>query len=67
LTSVQFKINVTGQVFFTLALLPLMEKSEEKKVANIASMLGDLGFAESHPEYNFASYAASKTGITMAN
>ncbi|KAE8444328.1 hypothetical protein EG329_000638 [Mollisiaceae sp. DMI_Dod_QoI] len=62
----QFKVNVTGQVFITIALLPLLEKSKEKKVVNISSMLGDLGFSETHPDYNFASYSVTKAGITMA-
>jgi hypothetical protein len=36
-------------------------------VVNIASMLGDLVFSEAHPEFNFASYAVTKAGLTMAN
>lgn len=63
----KFKVNVTSQVFFTIALLPLLERSNEKKIVNVASMLGDLGFSETHPDYNFASYAVTKAGITMAN
>lgn len=63
----QFKVNVIGQVFFTIALLPLLEKGNEKKVVNIASMLGDLGYAQSNPDLNFASYAVTKAGVSMAN
>jgi len=63
----QFRINVTAQVFFTLALLPLLEKGKEKKVVNLASMLGDLQYSEANPHLQFASYAATKAGITMAN
>lgn len=62
----QFKVNVTAQVFLTIALIPLLQRSAEKKVVNIASMLGDLGFAATNPELNFASYAATKAAITMA-
>ena len=36
-------------------------------MVNIASMLGDLVFSEAHPEFNFASYAVTKAGVTMAN
>jgi len=63
----QFKVNVTGQVFFTIALLPLLEKGAEKKVVNIASMLGDITYTEKNPALHFASYSVTKAGITMAN
>ncbi|KAE9374849.1 NAD(P)-binding protein [Stipitochalara longipes BDJ] len=63
----QFRINVTAQVFFTLALLPLLEKGTEKKVVNVTSMLGDLTYSTENPHLNFASYSATKAGITMAN
>ncbi|KAH9222550.1 hypothetical protein DL95DRAFT_354257 [Leptodontidium sp. 2 PMI_412] len=63
----QFRINVTAQVFFTLALLPLLEKGKEKKVVNIASMLGDVNHSEDNPQVQFASYSVTKAGITMAN
>ncbi|KAN0103441.1 NAD(P)-binding protein [Hyaloscypha variabilis] len=63
----QFRINVTAQVFFTLALLPLLEKGTEKKVVNVTSMLGDLTYSAENPHLQFASYSASKAGITMAN
>jgi hypothetical protein len=43
-----------------------LKKSDEKKVVNIASMLGDLGFSKSHPEFNFASYTVKETGVTIA-
>jgi NAD(P)-dependent dehydrogenase (short-subunit alcohol dehydrogenase family) len=63
----QFRVNVTAQVFFTLALLPLLEKGKEKKVVNLASMLGDLTYSAENPHLQFASYSATKAGITMAN
>ncbi|KAH8697441.1 hypothetical protein BGW36DRAFT_378708 [Talaromyces proteolyticus] len=63
----QFKINVTALVFFTIALIPLLENGQEKKVVNIASMLGDVGFALDQPSYHFSSYAVTKAGVTMAN
>ena len=63
----QFRINVTAQVFFTIALLPLLSNSTEKKVVNVTSMLGDLKYTEENPGLNFASYAASKAAVTMAN
>lgn len=63
----QFRINVTAQVFFMLALLPLLEKGKEKKVVNIASMLGDVNHSEDNPQVQFASYSVTKAGITMAN
>jgi NAD(P)-dependent dehydrogenase (short-subunit alcohol dehydrogenase family) len=47
-------------------MLPLLEKGSEKKVVNIASMLGDIGFTMANPGLNFASYSATKAGITMA-
>jgi len=62
----QFRINVTAQVFLTIALLPLLEKSTEKKVVNVTSMLGDLTYTAENPTLQFASYSASKAGITMA-
>lgn len=63
----QFRINVTAQVFFTLALLPLLSNGSEKKVVNLASMLGDIKYSEENPHLNFASYSVTKAGITMAN
>jgi NAD(P)-dependent dehydrogenase (short-subunit alcohol dehydrogenase family) len=63
----KFRINVTAQVFFTIALLPLLEKGSEKKVVNVTSMLGDLTYTAENPHLNFASYSATKAGITMAN
>jgi NAD(P)-dependent dehydrogenase (short-subunit alcohol dehydrogenase family) len=63
----QFRINVTAQVFFTLALLPLLEKGQERKVVNVTSMLGDLTYGEANPQLQFASYSASKAAVTMAN
>ena len=63
----QFKVNVTAQVFFTLALLPLLEKGNERKVVNVTSMLGDLKYSEENPHLQFASYSVTKAGITMAN
>lgn len=64
---IQFRTNVTAQVFFTLSLLPLLQNGQEKKTVNIASMLGDLTYSRENPDLQFASYAASKAGITMAN
>jgi NAD(P)-dependent dehydrogenase (short-subunit alcohol dehydrogenase family) len=63
----QFRINVTAQVFFTLALLPLLSNGTEKKVVNLASILGDIKYSEENPHLNFASYSVTKAGITMAN
>jgi NAD(P)-dependent dehydrogenase (short-subunit alcohol dehydrogenase family) len=63
----QFRVNVTAQVFFTLALLPLLEKGKDKKVVNLSSMLGDLTYSAENPNLQFASYSATKAGITMAN
>src|ERR1700760_4225678 len=63
----QWKINVVGLVFFTIALIPLLKKSSEKKVINIASMLGDLEFTEKNPNLHFSSYSVTKAAVTMAN
>jgi len=63
----QFEVNVIGLVFFTIALIPLLEKGSEKKVVNIASMLGDLTFTEKTPSLHFSSYSATKAAVTMAN
>lgn len=62
----QYRINVTAQVFFTLALIPLLENGSEKKVVNLASMLGDIKFSEDNPYLQFASYSTTKSAITMA-
>lgn len=63
----QYKINVTSVVFFTIALLPLLEAGKDKKVINLASMLGDIDYTLANPELHFSSYAATKAAITMAN
>ncbi|KAH0602174.1 hypothetical protein MHUMG1_01053 [Metarhizium humberi] len=60
---VDILINV---VFFTIALLNLLEASKEKKVVNLASMLGDLSYTFANPDVHFASYAATKAALTMA-
>jgi NAD(P)-dependent dehydrogenase (short-subunit alcohol dehydrogenase family) len=43
-----------------------LEKGSEKKVVNIASMLGDIGYTLTNPGLHFSSYAATKAGVTMA-
>jgi NAD(P)-dependent dehydrogenase (short-subunit alcohol dehydrogenase family) len=48
-------------------LIPLLEKSSEKRVINIASFLGDLRFTEENPELHFSSYSATKAAVTIAN
>jgi NAD(P)-dependent dehydrogenase (short-subunit alcohol dehydrogenase family) len=58
---------VVGLVFFTIALIPLLEKSSEKKVVNISSMLGDLEFTLKNPALNFSSYSTTKAAVTLAN
>jgi NAD(P)-dependent dehydrogenase (short-subunit alcohol dehydrogenase family) len=63
----QFEVNVLGLVFFTIALIPLLDKSSEKKVVNISSMLGDLDFTEKNPWLHFSSYSSTKAAVTMAN
>jgi NAD(P)-dependent dehydrogenase (short-subunit alcohol dehydrogenase family) len=64
----QWQVNVVGLVFFTTALLPLIEKSKEKKVINIASMLGDLGFTDRvEQKFHYSSYSVTKAAVTMAN
>ncbi|KID60997.1 NAD(P)(+)-binding proteins & short chain dehydrogenase, partial [Metarhizium hybridum] len=62
----QYKLNVTSVVFFTIALLNLLEASKEKKVVNLVSMLGDLSYTFANPDVHFASYAATKAALTMA-
>jgi len=63
----QYEVNVFGLVFFTIALIPLLEKSNEKKVINVASMLGDLEFTEKNPWLHFSSYSTTKAAVTLAN
>ncbi|POR34387.1 Putative oxidoreductase [Tolypocladium paradoxum] len=63
----QFNVNVISLVFFTIAMLPLLENGRDKKVVNLASMLGDVGFALASPELHFSSYAVTKAAVTMAN
>jgi NAD(P)-dependent dehydrogenase (short-subunit alcohol dehydrogenase family) len=63
----QFEVNVVGLVFFTIALIPLLESGSEKKVVNISSMLGDLTFTENTPSLHFSSYSATKAAVTMAS
>lgn len=64
---VQFNVNVIGLVFFTIALLPLLESGAEKKVVNIASMLGDVDYTLANPHLQFASYSVTKASVTMVN
>ena len=63
----QWQINVVGLVFFSIALIPLVEKSSEKRIVNITSMLGDITYHEKNPHLHFSSYAVTKAGVTMAN
>ena len=58
---------VVGLVFFTIALIPLLEKGKEKKVVDITSMLGDLEYTAKNPHLHFSSYATIKAAVTMAN
>ncbi|KID81745.1 NAD(P)(+)-binding proteins & short chain dehydrogenase [Metarhizium guizhouense ARSEF 977] len=46
-------------------LFPI-QASKEKKVVNLASMLGDLSYTFANPDLHFASYAATKAALTMA-
>jgi len=62
-----YEVNVFGLVFFTIALLPLLEKSNEKKVINVASFLGDIEFTEKNPWLHFSSYSTTKAAVTLAN
>ena len=62
----QFKVNVLGLVFFTNALIPLLEKGGEKKVVNVSSFLGDIPFAETAP-FHYSSYSTTKAAVNMAN
>jgi len=62
----QFRVNVVGLVFFTIALIPLLKNSSEKRIVNVSSMLGDLRYTAEN-EIHFSSYAATKAAVTMAN
>ncbi|KAF8307783.1 NAD(P)-binding protein [Clavulina sp. PMI_390] len=62
----QYQVNTVGPVFLVINLLPLIEKSTEKKVFNIASMLGDIKFHEAQSYLHYSSYASSKIALTMA-
>ena len=64
--SSQWQVNVIGLVFFTTALIPLLENSSEKRVVNVASMLGDLGYTWKTP-IHYSSYSVTKAAVTMAN
>ncbi|KAJ6443731.1 putative oxidoreductase [Purpureocillium lavendulum] len=61
------QVNVLGLVFFTIALVPLLEKGQEKKVVNLGSFLGDLDFARDKPDLHFSSYSVTKAAVDMAN
>ncbi|KAK4086701.1 hypothetical protein Purlil1_8866 [Purpureocillium lilacinum] len=63
----QFKINVLSLVFFTIALLPLLEHGEDKKVINLGSFLGDLDFALAKDDLHYSSYSVTKAAVNMAN
>jgi len=63
----EWRVNVVGLVFFATALIPLVEKSSEKRIVNISSMLGDVGYHEKNPHLHFSSYSVTKAGVTMAN
>lgn len=63
----EFRVNVLGLVFFTIALIPLLRNSTEKRIINVASMLGDLRYTDENPTLHFSSYSATKAAVTMAN
>ncbi|KAJ2980325.1 hypothetical protein NQ176_g2710 [Zarea fungicola] len=62
----QFHLNVTSIVFFTIALLDQLEAGTDKKVINLASMLGDLTYTLANPSLHFASYSTTKAALTIA-
>lgn len=66
LIMMQWNVNVVGVVFLTIALLPLIEKSSEKRVVNVASMLGEISYHEKAPQLMYSSYSATKAALTMA-
>jgi NAD(P)-dependent dehydrogenase (short-subunit alcohol dehydrogenase family) len=60
------KTNVIGVVFFTIALLGLLESGKDKKVINVSSFLGDISYTFSNPGFQFSSYSVTKAAVTMA-
>lgn len=62
----KFHLNVTSIVFFTIALLDQLEAGTDKKVINLASMLGDLTYTLANPSLHFASYSTTKAALTIA-
>jgi NAD(P)-dependent dehydrogenase (short-subunit alcohol dehydrogenase family) len=64
-----YATNVFGLVRVTHAMLPLLLKSEEPVIVNVASGLGSIGVVtdKSRLESNFASiaYSSSKSAVTM--
>ncbi|RSH89983.1 hypothetical protein EHS25_001316 [Saitozyma podzolica] len=62
-----YKLNTVGPVFFTKALLPLLEKSAVKQVVNISSFLGNTGFHEATDGgFGYISYSVAKGALNFA-
>ena len=67
-TDNKFLLDTTGPVFFTKALLPLLEKGTKKQVVNISTFLASAGFHQSTDgNFGFVSYSVAKAALNFAN
>ena len=67
ITRRQYDLNTISPIFFTIALLPLLRKGQEKKIVNVDSFLGWPGFTKATDGgFKYASYAAAKGALQIA-
>lgn len=59
------KVNVLGVIFSINAFLPLIRKSNIKKVAVISTVLADLGLSQKSEIPYFVSYSSTKAALNM--
>lgn len=60
-----FSTNVTGVHLVTSAFLPLLLKGKEKKIVNVTSTLGSIGWAERSSMASVPAYKISKAALNM--
>lgn len=61
-----FRVNTVGAVFFTRALVPLLEKSENAVVVNISSTMGSIESKRDEGAGGDYAYSISKAALNMA-
>ncbi|KAG8931844.1 hypothetical protein FRC02_002079, partial [Tulasnella sp. 418] len=65
----EFRVNVTGPILFTNAVVPFLKNSKEKRVVFVTSEAGTMSFVDPKTyafPYPTAAYSISKAGVIMA-